>query len=196
VKQDSDNLWVVAIISPECESCKELLTDFSTITSAENLAGRSLKFGVVDASTDAGKAWLKQEAADLDIKYTPTLVMFGKDKSAPTVYDGLYNHDPINEFICNQCDVDGYAPEVPTDDVTSKDVKADVDAALGKDEDDASIETVVEDALKKDATDVQGDIAAAVADKAQETDDKESAQAESHELSEEEALALIQGKGD
>ena len=59
-----------------------------------------------------------------------------------------------------------------------------------------AIETVVDDALKKDATDVQGDIAAAVADKAQETDDKESAQAESHELSEEEALALIEGKGD
>lgn len=193
VKQDSENLWVVAIISPDCESCKELLNDYTTITSAENLAGRKLKFGVVDASTDDGKAWLKENASDLDIKYTPTLVMYGKDKESPSVYDGLYNHDPINEYICNQCEVDGYAPEVPDKDteVTSKDVKADVDDALGKDEDSGSIEDVVADALKGDATDVQGDIAAAVGKKAEDMNDEDEQKAEVHELSEEEALALI-----
>ena len=139
ILSDDENLWVVAIISKGCGSCEELLNDYQTITSAENLAGRSLKFGYVDHETDEGQEWMAEYAADLDIEYTPTILIFGKDKTAPVVYDGLYVHDPINEYICNQCEVEGFNGTYDADDGKVFDDE-EKDEAAEEEEDDVVIE--------------------------------------------------------
>lgn len=52
-------------MTPECGSCKDLAADYQKITTAENLAGRKLKFAYVDASTDEGKAFMAEHTGDV-----------------------------------------------------------------------------------------------------------------------------------
>ena len=103
---DSKNLWAVVFVTQGCPSCKTLLKDFDSVTS--NLAGRKIKFAYVDIDTDEGKVLQDEYTHGINLQYAPTIVLYGSDKLAPVEYDGDYELAPINTFLTDYCDNNGY----------------------------------------------------------------------------------------
>lgn len=42
------------------------------------------------------------------IKSTPSIFMYGQDKSSPVAYSGKFTFDGVNSFVCSYCDSIGY----------------------------------------------------------------------------------------
>ena len=43
-----------------------------------------------------------------DIEFTPSVLVYGNDKTNPTEYLGDYEEQPISEHVCTYCDDNGF----------------------------------------------------------------------------------------
>ena len=70
---------------------------------------RPIKFGYVDISNAKNLDILTKFCGNLSIKFTPSVIMYGSDKSDPIEYTGDYNWAEIGESSTNYCDTEGFA---------------------------------------------------------------------------------------
>ena len=68
-----------------------------------------MKFGYVNTSTKAGKEILRDFTGDVKVQYTPTILMYGSDKSKPVEYYGNYSSSgEIGNYVCDYCETNGF----------------------------------------------------------------------------------------
>ena len=147
VVDDKENVWVIGFISPSCGSCHTLAGDWRALQERKTIVNRKIKFGVVDVSVDANTEILDKFCGDVKIQYTPTVLLYGSDKSAPTEYAGDYSIDSIDTKACEFCDLEGFGPgELLKDLRSAKKQKEDEDEAAG-----IVKEETEEDKAKKEA---------------------------------------------
>lgn len=108
VIDDKENVWVVAYISPTCHSCHTLADDWTKLREKSTVTNRNIKFGYVDVSLDSNRGCLDNFCGTNKIKYTPTVLLYGKDKAAPVEYAGDYTLPSLDEKACEFCDAEGF----------------------------------------------------------------------------------------
>lgn len=86
---DTENAWFVAFVSPTCGSCHELADRWNDLERAAQ-QGHSVRFAYVDTSSTSGKDILRNYTGDVRVRYTPTILLYGQDKSQPEEYVGNY----------------------------------------------------------------------------------------------------------
>ena len=79
-------MWVVALMSPTCKSCQVLEEDFKKMSESQMIKNRTIKLGVVDVSNKANHSIIKEQVGDVNVMFTPTVIMFGEDKHHPVEY--------------------------------------------------------------------------------------------------------------
>lgn len=55
---------------------------------------------------------LEKYCSSVEVEATPTIFLYGKDKYAPTQYEGDLSIEHLNEFICGFCDKQGFGAPV------------------------------------------------------------------------------------
>ena len=106
------NAWVVAFVSPTCSSCNDLADKWESIQ--QHGLDHNVKYAYVNTATDEGKEILRNYTGDVNVQYTPTILVYGSDKSRPEEYYGDYeSQDEINNYVCDYCDTNGYGHGEP-----------------------------------------------------------------------------------
>mmetsp|Transcript_5876 Transcript_5876/g.7101 ORF Transcript_5876/g.7101 Transcript_5876/m.7101 type:complete len:136 (-) Transcript_5876:1067-1474(-) len=108
VINDKEHIWVVAFVSPTCHSCHALADEWSKLTSSRAVINRKIKFGYVDISMDSNSSILDKFCGDVEVQYTPTVLLYGEDKWAPEEYSGDYTSPSLNSETCSFCDTQGF----------------------------------------------------------------------------------------
>ena len=54
-------------------------------------------------------AEIAQYMNGIEITYTPTVILYGRDKRQPTKFKGNYDSDTFNEIVSDFCDKNGYS---------------------------------------------------------------------------------------
>ena len=147
VLDDKDNVWIVAFISPMCNSCHVLADDWKELRVKDTVVNRKIKFGYVDVSVETNREILDKFCGDNKIKYTPTVLLYGDDKTKPTEYSGDYSLDSIHDKACEFCDAEGFGlGELLKESRSQKKIKEQEDKAKG-----IEVEESEEDKAKKKA---------------------------------------------
>ena len=110
VINDKDSIWVVAYVKPTCRSCTRLAEQYKDLTSRPSITSRKVKFGFVDISKDVANDVVSKYSNGHDVTYTPTVLVYGADKSKPTAYSGDYSANDLDKHICGVCDKQGFSP--------------------------------------------------------------------------------------
>ena len=109
VLNDKENAWVVAFVSPTCPSCHTLGEKWDSIQATTRDHEQNVKFGYVNTRTEAGKQILKDFTGDVQMKYTPTVLVYGSDKTKPVEYYGsLSKQGELSDYVCDYCDTNGF----------------------------------------------------------------------------------------
>ena len=95
-------------MDPVCGGCKKLSEVYQMLTKKPNLSGRKIKFGYVDVSEAANNMILTSYCGTTKVQYTPTIMIYGKDKANPVEYNGDYTEPNVLQFITDYCDKNGY----------------------------------------------------------------------------------------
>ena len=147
VLDDKDNVWIVAFISPHCHSCHVLADDWKQLRVKDTVINRKIKFGYVDVSIEANREILDKHCGDNKIKYTPTVLLYGDEKTKPTEYSGDYSLDSIHDKACDFCDDEGFGlGELLKESKSKKKIQEEADEAAG-----IEVEESDEDKAKKKA---------------------------------------------
>lgn len=77
VVDDKENVWVVAFISPTCNSCHVLADEWKQLRVKRSVTNRKIKFGYVDIAVSGNREILGKFCGDNKIKYTPTVLLYG-----------------------------------------------------------------------------------------------------------------------
>ena len=107
---DKESAWVVAFVKPSCRSCSRLSDQFKDLTARNSITSRKVKFGFVDISKPAANDVVSKHSNGHDVTYTPTVLVYGSDKSKPSAYDGDYTAGDLDKHICGVCDKQGFSP--------------------------------------------------------------------------------------
>jgi hypothetical protein len=110
VVTDTENVWVIAYIDPSCGGCKRLSVEYERLTTVEQIRIRRVKFGYVDVTVEANASIIQRYTAGKQVQYTPTIFLYGRNKYAPTLYEGNYSYASLSAFITTYCDHSGYGP--------------------------------------------------------------------------------------
>jgi len=100
---ESDETWLVEFYAPWCGHCKKLAPEWKT--AAKNLKGK-VKLGQVDCDAD------KALAQKFGVQGFPTIMLFGADKSNPTLYEGARTAGAIEAYAIAHMEMNVAAPEV------------------------------------------------------------------------------------
>jgi len=102
VINDEENAWVVTYYADWCPYCKSFSDEYDLAASDPTLADKKIKFGSVDvmANRDLTKKY--------EIKRSPTVKVFGKDKTAPEDYVGQRKSADIITYCDGYCTDHGY----------------------------------------------------------------------------------------
>lgn len=105
---DTENLWVVAFIDPLCGGCKRLAVEWEKLVTVETVTVRKVKFGYVDISVEANKEILQSYTGGKTVELTPSVFMYGTDKTKPEEYLGEYKMHELELYIGKYCDHHGF----------------------------------------------------------------------------------------
>ena len=108
VVTDTENVWVIAYIDPACGGCKKLAQQWEKVTTLETITVRKVKFGYLDVTVEANKEILQTYTGGYKVTATPSVLLYGQDKYAPSVYDGDFTVSHLNDYICGYCDDYGF----------------------------------------------------------------------------------------
>ena len=112
VLTDNENVWAIAYISPKCKACKKFKPAFERLTENEQMKGRNIKFAYVNVNDDSREDLIEKYTPAGELEFTPTLFMYGKDKSNPTEHPSAdYTYNSLNEQVCTYTDNNGYSNE-------------------------------------------------------------------------------------
>jgi len=75
---------------------------------SENMNRYPVKFGYVNVDDPASDDVLTDYTVTGDIEFTPSVLVYGKDKAQPTEFLGNYEFDEMSEHVSTYCDENGY----------------------------------------------------------------------------------------
>ena len=101
---NSDAPLLVEFYAPWCGHCKQLAPNWAK--AAEELAPRGMQLGAVDCTAN------EELCGRFDVKGYPHILVFGRDKGKPKVYDGPRTASEIVSFGLKLLETDGAPPEV------------------------------------------------------------------------------------
>lgn len=94
VENDEDNVWMVTFYADWCPYCAPFDTEFTAASTDPLLADKKIKFGSVDVMAN------RDLTTRYGIKRSPTVKVFGVDKSAPEDYVGHRTQADLVKY-CN-----------------------------------------------------------------------------------------------
>ena len=94
VENDNDHLWMVTFYADWCPYCAPFDTEFTAASTDTLLADKKVKFGSVDVMAN------RDLTTRYGIKRSPTVKVFGVDKSAPEDYVGQRKQSDLVTY-CN-----------------------------------------------------------------------------------------------
>jgi len=109
VVNDTENVWVVAFTDPHCGACTRLANEWGGLNTNADMLARKVKFGYVDVSVDANNSIIDGYCGGSQVEYTPTVFVYGHEKTKPLEYSGDYKIPSLSRFIGNYCDTNGYS---------------------------------------------------------------------------------------
>ena len=109
VDSDGDHLWIVTFYADWCPYCQKFETELSGAVKELADTDKRVKFGAVDV----------MEHRDLIAKYgvrrSPTIKVFGADKSTPTDYVGKRHTADLVSYANDECTTLGYVGDITAD---------------------------------------------------------------------------------
>lgn len=108
VIEDTEHVHVIAFISPTCVSCHELSKEFRRMRHMPGLKNRPVRIGYVNIDNPVNDSILENHCGGIEVYYTPTILVYGADKTAPTEYTGDYLSDTIVPYVTGISDKDGF----------------------------------------------------------------------------------------
>ena len=97
VDNDKDNAWVVTFYADWCPYCKPFSDEYAKAVSDPALQGKRVKFGAVDVMAN------RDLISKYGIKRSPTIKVFGTDKSAPEDYLGHRKSADLVSYCGEYC---------------------------------------------------------------------------------------------
>lgn len=80
---DEENAWVIAFMNPRCGECKKFAPHWDKLQAYEGMLARNIKFAYVDLTVKDDMEVIVPYMGGIVVGYTPTLVLYGQDKSQP-----------------------------------------------------------------------------------------------------------------
>ena len=126
VDGDDENVWMVTFYADWCPYCESFEPELAKAIAHENLSGKKIRFGAVDVMAN------RELTQKYGIKRSPTVKMFGRDKTSPDDYLGQRKYADIRDYADSYANEHNYiyaAPEVyqePQEDSYRADPYADV----------------------------------------------------------------------
>ena len=113
VMTDQKNLWIVAFINPNCPGCSSLAKEFNKLATYQRNSFRKVKFAFIDTSLESSAEVLEYFTGDdKEIEYTPTILVYGRDKTDPIHYRGDLKIAALNVYTTIYCQKYGYDKDV------------------------------------------------------------------------------------
>lgn len=141
IDSDGDHLWVVTFYADWCPYCQKFEPELSGAVKELGETDKRVKFGAVDV----------MEHRDLIAKYgvrrSPTIKVFGADKSTPTDYVGKRHTADLVSYCNDECTTLGYVGDITADAGLTK---LDLDSEKGGDIEVAEVPETTGDLLKDD----------------------------------------------
>ena len=102
VINDDENVWMVTYYADWCPYCKPFSPEFANAQNDPALADKRVKFGAVDVMAN------RDLTSQYGIKRSPTVKVFGRDKSAPEDYVGHRKQADVVAYCDNYCRENDY----------------------------------------------------------------------------------------
>lgn len=96
-------------MNPKCGECIKFAPHWDKLQTYESIRNRNVKFAFVDKTIDEDMAEIAQYMNGIEITYTPTVILYGRDKRQPIKFKGNYDSDTFNEIVSEFCDKNGYS---------------------------------------------------------------------------------------
>ena len=88
--------------------CHDLADVWGQLQVADTIGLRKIKFGYVNLDSDDAEAIIDNYTGEVQVEFTPTVLVYGPDKADPLEYDGDYSFDDLNRKFCGYCDKHGF----------------------------------------------------------------------------------------
>jgi len=108
VIEDTENVWVVAFVDDKCGGCVRLAVEWEKLQTTRTITMRRVRFAYVDTARASTSTIVQNYCGGHQIRATPTVLVYGRNKWAPQVYAGDYSVGSLNSYICDYCDREGY----------------------------------------------------------------------------------------
>lgn len=92
VENDKDHAWMVTFYATWCPYCKTFDPELAAAMQDSRISDKKIRFGAVDVMAN------RDLTQKYGIKRSPTVKMFGHDKSAPEDYLGQRKHIDITDY--------------------------------------------------------------------------------------------------
>lgn len=109
VENDTANVWMVTFYADWCPYCKAFETEIAAAVSDKTMKGMKVKFGAVDVMAS------RDLTSKFGIKRSPTVKLFGKDKTAPMDYLGQRKSADVVTYVGDYCTANNYIVPPPPD---------------------------------------------------------------------------------
>ena len=119
VLSDTDNYWAVTFYNDRCAPCFKFSSEFLEASLTEFSGSENVKFGGISVLKN------REVPKDYGVKYAPTVLIFGEDKSEPVWYNGPRLADDLVDFLEDYCiESMGLEPESGAIKVIERDEKS------------------------------------------------------------------------
>ena len=102
--RDTENVWIVAYIDPACGECKKFAIEWERLRTVETIKYRRVRLGYVDITLEASRKVVGKYTAGKDVKYTPSVFIYGDDKRNPVEIKGELSAKSLEGVVCTTCD--------------------------------------------------------------------------------------------
>lgn len=102
--RDTENVWIVAYIDPACGECKKFAIEWERLRTVETIKYRRVRLGYVDITLEASRKVVGKYTAGKDVKYTPSIFVYGDDKKNPIEIKGDLSAKSLEGVVCTTCD--------------------------------------------------------------------------------------------
>ena len=119
---DDKNMWVLTFYADWCPYANALEHEILVNSRNMQIAGYHVKYGAVDVST------CPELVHRYQISRSPTIELYGVDKSHPIRYGGIRTHEHLDAYITEEATYFGYDKDAAGDDGYVTKVEYDVEA--------------------------------------------------------------------
>lgn len=109
ILSDDQNLWIVTFYADWCPYASALETEMMVHSRAMQVAGYNVKYGAIDATKSP------ELVHRYEIKRSPTIEVFGVDKTAPYKYGGTRTAAALDAYVIEECTYFGYDVAIQDD---------------------------------------------------------------------------------